>query len=214
MKSRLIIVVALVAMLSLSLGGCFGNTWTVSFSVPSNYDDWHQEDHDGGLEQLPGIGVRIDRWSLSSPVAFDGDFTATVSFILNTDADSTAMLGICLGDTAGFYPANFIYSIFTDVGNEEYEDWWVEDDGPTNVKVGEVYDSTLPTLLRKGPNVWKLWKTGNNIKVYLNFFKVADFAMTKCVAAKYYINLYTNLLGGGDVIFTGVKVDYKGSIIP
>lgn len=214
MKSRLITVAAIAVMLSISLGGCFGNTWTVSFAVPGNYDDWHQEDHGGGIEQLPGLGVRIDRWSLSSPVAFDGDFTVTAYFAMSTDADSTAILGICLGDSAGFYPANYIYSIFFDVGHEDYEDWWVEDDGSTNLKVGEVSDSTLPTLLRKGPNVWKLRKTGNNIKVYVNFFKVADFEMTNCAAAKYYINLYANLLGGGDLIFTGVKVDYKGSIVP
>ena len=114
MKSRIFVIAALAVVLSVVLGGCFGNTWRVSFALPVNYSDWHQEDYDGELNSVSGIGVRLDKWALNSPVAFDEDFTVTVNFILNTDADNTATLGICVGDRAGFFPSNYIYSLFLD----------------------------------------------------------------------------------------------------
>lgn len=214
MKSRIFVIAALAVVLSIMTGGCFGNIWRVSFALPNNYSDWHQEDFGGELDSVTGIGVRLDEWALNSPVAFDEDFTITVNFILNTDADNTATFGICIGDGAGFFPSNYIYSRFSNLGYEDYEDWNVDDDGAGTVIQVEATDSTLPTLLRKGPNFWKLIKTGNNIKIFVNLYKVADFPLARCAAAKYFINLYSELTGGGDVIFTSVKVDYKGSIVP
>src|SRR5512133_3605518 len=102
MKNRIFVIVALAIVLSIASGGCFGNTWRVSLALPDNYSDWHQEDYEGELESVPGIGVRLDKWALNSPVAFDEDFTVTVNFILNTDADNTAAFSICVGDRAGF----------------------------------------------------------------------------------------------------------------
>jgi len=212
MKSRLLVIAALAVVLSIALGGCFGNTWKVSFALPNNYSDWAQQDLLGSIESVPAFGVRLNKWALSSPVAFDEDFTITVNFSLITDADETALFGICVGDEKGFFPSNYIYSRFNNIGLEDFEDWWIEDDGASAVRPVDVIDSTLPTLLRKGPNIWRLVKTGNNIKVYVNLYKVADFPMANCAAAKYYINLYSDLTGGGDVIFTSIKVDYKGSM--
>ena len=115
-----------------------------------------------------------------------------------------------IGDNDEFYPTNFIYSTFSDIGAEGSEDWTVYERSALNH--GKVDNSTLPTLLRKGINRWKLVKTGDNIKVYMNFFKVADFNLTVCTASMYYINLYSEQLGG-DIVFNSIKVDYKGSIL-
>lgn len=210
MSKKAVLVPALAILLALVAGGCFGKVWKVSFAFPDNYSDWKQQNWSGSITSLPGLGVKLDAWSLSSPVAFDQDFTISVDFTLNTEEEQNVYFGILIGDDDEFYPDNYIYSVFSDIGTEEREDWFVKE--RSALEHGRVDNSTLPTLVRKGINRWRLQKTGDNIKVYVNFYKLADFNLTVCTASLYYINLYSEQLGG-DIVFNSVKVDYKGSIL-
>ncbi len=210
MSRKVLLIAALALVLAITSGGCFGKSWKVSFAFPSNYSDWLQQDWGGSIASVPGLGVKLNAWALSSPVAFDQDFTITVNLTLNTAEDEEVYFGILIGDGVGFYPTNYLYSVFSDIGREGSEDWTVHE--RSAIQHGKVDNSTLPTLIRKSINIWRLEKTGSNIKVYMNLYKLADFDLTVCTAAFYNISLYSEQLGG-DIIFNSVKVDYKGSII-
>lgn len=213
MRNRLLAITMLSLSLILVLGGCFGNTWKVSFGQLDNYDDWIFSPSGDYWEHVPGIGVRLKGTTMSSPVAFTGDFTMTVLFTLYTDEDETVYFGFYPGDSRAWTPWNAISSFFNDIGSEAGESWWVDDIGTISANVVDESGMALPSLLRKGPNTWKMIKKGDQIQIYVNFYKVADFAMTECAAAYYNVVLYSDLGGGGDLIFNSVNVKYKGSII-
>jgi hypothetical protein len=213
MKNRLFALAVLALSLVLVSGGCFGNTWRVSFAQLDNYDDWIFSPSGDYWEHVAGIGVRLSGTTMSSPVAFTGDFTMTVLFTLNTDADETVYFGFYPGDSRAWTPSNAISSFFDDIGSETGESWWVDDIGSTFENVVAESGTSLPSLLRKGPNSWKMIKQGNHIQIFMNFYKVADFTMTHCAAAYYNVVFYSDLIGGGDLIFNSVKLQYKGSII-
>lgn len=210
MNRKYLLIAALALVLAVASGGCYGKVWKVSFAFPANYSDWGQQGYGGSITSLPGLGVKLHSWALNSPVAFNQDFTVTVDFTLYTDEDEKVFFGILIGDDDKFYPTNYLYSTFSDIGEEDAEDWAVLENG--TLDHGKVDNGTLPTLMRIGFNRWKLVKTGNRIKVYMNFYKVADFNLSLCTAAYYYINLYSEQLGG-DIVFNNIKVDYEGSII-
>ena len=191
-KKRLLALLLLSLSLTLALGGCFGNTWKVSFRALENFDDWTFAPAGDYWDLVPGIGVRLNGASMSSPVAFTGDFTMTVLFTLNTDEDNTVYFGFYPGDSRSWTPFNAISSFFDDIGSEEGEDWWVSDIGITNDYVADETDTPLPTLLRKGPNTWKMIKKGDHIQIFVNLYEVADFTMTHCDAAYYYVVLYSD----------------------
>ena len=148
MSRKVILISVLVLVLTLALGGCSGKLWRVSFAWPDNYSDWEQQDWGGSITSLPGIGVKLNAWAIGSPVAFDQDFTVTVDLTLNTAEDENVYFGIMIGDANEFHPANYIYSVFSEIGNEGREDWFVQE--RSALFHGKVDNSTLPSLIRKG----------------------------------------------------------------
>lgn len=212
-RKRLFAFAVLSLTLALVLGGCFGNTWKVSFGNLENFDDWIFSPAGDYWDLIPGIGVKLNSTSMSSPVAFTGDFTMTVLFTLNTDEDETVYFGFYPGDSRAWTPSNAISSFFNHIGSEAGEAWWVDDIGTSNDNVVAESDTPLPSLLRKGPNTWKMIKKGDHIQIYVNFYKVADFTMTHCEAPYYYVVLYSEQGAGGDIIFNSVTVKYQGSIV-
>ena len=132
---------------------------------------------------------------------------------MNTDEDETVYFGFYPGDSRAWTPSNAISNFFNDIGSEAGEAWWVDDIGITNDNVVAESGTPLPSLLRKGPNTWKMIKKGDHIQIFVNFYKVADFSMTHCAAAYYYVVLYSEQTAGGNIIFNSVTVKYQGSIV-
>lgn len=212
MKKKLMLTVLFCIMLPIIAGGCFSNIWRVSFGFLENYDDWTFSQVGDCWDHIPGLGVRLDGCTMSSPVSFTGDFTMSVLFTLNTDEIKKVYFGFYPGDSSDWPPDNAISSFFADVGLKA-EDWWVDDIGATSANILSIEDTELPSLLRKGPNVWKMVKTGNQIKIFVNFYKLADFTITRCEAASYKVAFYSEVSGGGDIVFNSATVRYKGSIL-
>ena len=137
----------------------------------------------------------------------------TVLFTLNKDEDETVYFGFYPGDSRAWAPSNAISSFFSGIGSEAGESWWVDDIGASNDRVVAETGTPLPSILRKGPNAWKMIKKGDHIQIYVNIYKVADFTMAHCAAAYYYVVLYSEQSAGGDIIFNSVTVKYQGSIV-
>jgi hypothetical protein len=144
--------------------GC-GATWSVDFTTASGIDDWKRVDWFAPWEgELDGAnGLYMDGKVFVSPLGFDGNFAMEVVFSIDT-----------LGTVESIYflfnmghPAlsEWIQYAFYDVGNPVNERFSVSENQPY-----EVLDMATQDLgiRMDGTNLFKLVKTGKNLKAYLN----------------------------------------------
>lgn len=86
------------------------------------------------------------------------------------------------------------------------------------VNVQHTVTTTKPNLNRTGINIFRMTKTGNNIKMNLNFDDIADFYIddyAPVYAIDYFIPaMYAYTDKGALVHFVTVTVRYDGTMIP
>lgn len=159
-------IAAILLMLGFALlqQGC-GATWFVDFTTASGLDDWKRVNWFSPWEgELDGTnGLYLDGKIFASPLGFDGNFTMEVVFSIDTSdpVDSIYFL-FNMGNPA---LTEWVEYAFHDVGDPVNEQFSVTENQPS-----VLLDQATKDLGFKmdGNNMFKLVKTGKNLKAYIN----------------------------------------------
>ena len=211
MKMRAALAATLI-LACITLAGC-ARVWSVDFTDPNPIDDWYEE---GPVETGPD-GLIMEGGFVSSPVAFDGDFTVTVIFDLDVDTLlNRANFAIWLSDGPSISPDNYINCVGRGLGNPPDEEYAVRD--YTESELTDRYivdeDAAFPGLIRQGRNTWKLVKKGEHITITMNGDTlVASFDIEHYAASQFMINIHGDFTGDGFLAFRSIKVVYYNNMI-
>lgn len=208
--------VAFLLMLAVAftvLPGC-GRVWFVEFRNTASLDSWVTHE-DYSIDTL-GL-VMDDEGIVTSPVAFNGDFTVTVVFELFVDSVANrAAFAIWLSDSQLAIADNYITNFARGLGKLSDEEYGVQDfcvDDLSHPYVVNL-DAEYPGLNRNGTNTWKLFKDGDHVLITMNeTTTVADFDISHYSDDIFFINLHGDLSGAGILRFKSVRVVYYDELL-
>lgn len=164
MKPMRIVAILMLLGFALLQQGC-GATWSVDFTTASGLDDWKRVDWFAPWEgELDGTsGLYLDGKIFASPLGFDGNFTVETVFSIDTTETIASIFFIFnMGNPA---LSEWIEYDFHSVGHS-LDEWFQVAENQPLVIVDEG-DEELAFNMH-GDNVFKLVKTGRNLKAYLN----------------------------------------------
>jgi len=206
MKMRAALAVILV-LVCITFAGC-AKVWFVNFTLPNPVGEWYKE----GLVEAGVDGLIMEGGFVSSPVAFDGDFTITVIFDLDVDTLlNRANFAIWLSDGPSISPDNYINCIGRGLGNPPDEEYVVRDYNESELTERYIVDedAAFPGLIRQGRNTWKLVKKGDHITITMNGDTlIASFDIEHYAASQFLINIHGDFTGDGFLAFRSIKVVY------
>lgn len=205
---QILAVVGIVLILSLS--GC-GKTWAVTFTTTTDLDTWAKQDWFTPYTlQLFADGMYLDGKICIGPYGFSGNFTETITFNLDTMvANTVPMIEFTLSDGLLAPVSDFVQAIFNHVGDIGIETYGFYETGATMNSGTEI-----PSLNRDGSNTFKLVKTGDNIKMYMNDTILCDYDLVGCTLTNFYPYLNVNAADSSQIRITGISFKYRGNMIP
>lgn len=219
MKPFRLCIAIFVFIFALSLAGCGEKVYFFSFADEQSLSNaegaWFPEE--AGY-QFNEDGVNIQDANLACPFRFSGDFTVTVNFWLNADADHDYWLGLGLGDGTWWGTTESdVHVDMYEIGDEgEY--YTIGDHNDTGSNYWTTHNEPVPGLKRDGYNTYVLRKVGKNIKLSMNGVEFADYDLQFNDADWLGPNLVARSDEGIDYAygptFESIEVTYKGSMSP
>ncbi|HNZ09488.1 MAG TPA: hypothetical protein PLI88_07045 [Bacillota bacterium] len=219
-RARLVIIVAVMIVI-LSLSGCVKKNYYFSFkaeqSLANSSGEWFPE---GTTYEFTPHGLNLQYGNIACPLRFSGDFTVTVFFEANVDADHRYELGISLGD--GTWYGTTLNDVHMEMylGDDENESRYIYDHNEG--EIDEYYHYTdsgrIPGIVRQGFNTYVIKKTGDNISIRINNVQYADFDLVYYDSEWFGPNLntyaYDDIEEGYGITFYDIRVEYTGATSP
>lgn len=206
MKSlRWMFLVVLVVSL-MSFTGCLNKTYFFDFTREEDLEradgDWIAFSAD--WYELSGDGLAMWNNQISAPLGFKGAMTMIIMFELNVDMDTTANLEILLATDINFNDPCMGIDIYNLGSEDEYCGIF---------KHGvELYDriTPIPVLHRSGYNEFRLMKTGNLLKFWLNGVTLmADVPIVDYPSDVFSPHIYMSQPFDSDALFVrSIRVKY------
>lgn len=202
---------ATLALILLSTAGCLNKMYFFDFTSEPSLDredgSWVERYEDDF--ELSEDGLELWNNMVSAPVGFKGDLELTVVFKLNVNVDASANLEILLAADIGDNDPCMGIDIFNMGLDSEFYSIF-----KYSVPLyGEI--SPIPVLHRGGTNEFKLTKTGNLLKFWLN--GVTLMANVPIVDYGFDIfspHIYCLQEEGSEAIFIrSVRVRYDGTAV-
>lgn len=211
MKYMRIAAVLILLVGVLSMSGCKPKVWGIDFTVVTDIDDWYQY----GLSNISSMGLWLDNGSEAvAPVAFLGNFTAYLTFELNTKSDGEGDFELWFtNDWSADYWSSVCLEYLSTSNMIEYGAY--ESNG---VDDADLFwdDGMLPSLLREGENVLKVAKSNKHFTVYINDVFVFSYDQGAIYEGEYYCpGLYSEYWDNTNdwIVYKDLTVEYTGSMI-
>lgn len=223
MKSKYVLLVALILSISLFGAGCvkYKNIYVFSFKAEqdlvNNLGEWIPEDTDYAFNQ---DGVNISYANLACPLRFSGDMRITVKFWLDVGDGTACWVGLGLSDSTWWcgHEANDVHVDLYDLGSDS--EWYrIADHDLTDFWGTEHYsvDDNVPGLVRNGFNYYVMTKTGDEMVAAMNGKVFARFTLANYDSEWFGPNLTSWRYGSGSGIgatFESIMVEYNGEASP
>ena len=214
MKIIRLISMLLLLGLVVGLSGC-DEVWSVDFTEVYDVNDWMIFGFQGGpgSHNLYSAGLLLDYYGATGPYGFSGDFTMTVSFLLDLDeAETVDLVVIGIGDGSELYTEKHITLTLSNLGSETSEVLIVRE------IFGAEWDTivsrdSIPGIRRHGVNTFKLVKTGDRIKTYFNGTLLCDYLLEHYDLMFSFPIIASVQESSSKLYFQSVKFTYSGPYI-
>lgn len=201
----------LLAAVLICMSGCKPKIWTIDFTAVPDIDDWYQY----GLNNLTSYGLWLDNDAeVSAPVAFLGNFTAVLTFDLNTKPGGEGYFELWFGDDWTFNCWSGVYlDYLSTTGDVQYGAY--ESNGPDS---DDLYwnEGALTSLLREGENVLRVVKSMKHFTVYVNGVPAFSYNQGSIYTSNYYCpGLYSEYWDNVNdfIVYKDLTVEYTGTMI-
>ncbi len=115
------------------------------------------------------------------------------------------MIEFMLSDGSFASLTDYVQAIFNNVGDTGIETYSLNETG-TNMGGGTV----IPSLVRDGSNTFKLVKTGDNIRMYMNGTIMCNHNLENLTLTVFYPYLNVNAADSSQIRITGISFKYNG----
>lgn len=213
MKGNRLAFLAIVVLLMLSLQGC-SKSWSVDFTTVDDIDDWKEQDYNIPHEHsLSSDGLFIDGDILTAPIGFSGDFTLTITFMLNdVEPMAVSAFEVFLNQGEDFPSEEYIRIQFkTMAGSISTGNYYITETAPT-VSLDSV--ASIPGLNSIGLNVLTFDKKGTHVTVHMNDGLLCDAYLSSYSPTWYFPILYVHGAATGRMFIKSIKVAYDGDTAP
>ncbi len=219
MKPTKLFLSVLITAALLGVAGCApkGDIWSVDFTDYLNEDlsDWNDQIYlsPAGYSH-DATGLYFDSHVLTAPYGFNGDFTLTLRFVLNTGVDDV-ILNMEVGFTDGAITPG-------DMSSEEYLNLELINMGDPDMKFWKLTDDgyilddgrEIPGLKRTEENILVLEKRGNRVKASMNGAPVGQMDYEDCQLDYFVPDIYLNTSASKQIRLKSISVQYEGDMKP
>ncbi len=203
---RMLVIMA-VLLVAVSSSGCKFWTWAYDFTAPeASLEDWYC--NYGGDYELDDAGLAMRHVTISTPVYFIGDLTATVTFDLDVDEERNARLEVGLSEGIFWEAVDGMYIDMWCIGNPDSEGWLIEEWDSDNYVYYEEQGPIGPVIY-EGENVLKLTKCGDSYTFFLNGAKMFTMVAKFADLSENFLNIWTGQAELGNLIVKNVEVKYE-----
>lgn len=213
MKGSRFVILIIATLLMFSLQGC-SKSWSVDFTTVDDINDWKENNYNSPyIHSLSSDGLFIDGDYLTAPIGFSGDFTLTVTFMLNqVEPMMVSMFEVNLNAGEDFPSTEYIRIQFKSMANGvSTGNYYISETAPYIMLDS---GASIPGLRSIGLNVLTFEKKGTHITISMNEGLLCDAYLSSYSPTWYFPIIYVHGAATGRMFINNIKVTYDGETVP